>query len=136
MGSATNAFENDVVDSLVNPQQTMPANTYIGLITTITDGEAGTVTECADTNYGRKQIQAGDFEAAGATTQGSADSTAEIGFTGGAGMNANGSAVGWGIWDAATAGTLLLFDAFASTESWLAGQDPKFASGDLTVTCD
>jgi len=135
MGSKTDYYENICVNAALNPAgASLPANTWVGLYDTFTTPETSTgLTEVADANYDRHPVAAGDFPAA---SGGTADNDQEISFTSGLGMAAPGGADGWFIADAATAGNILLHDAFAARETWGIGDDPKFAAGELDYTED
>lgn len=87
-----------------NTTFTSPATVWVGLITAITDLEAGTVTEASYSGYARQECA---FDAPAADAGGHyVDNTAQESFgqKGDAGSINN---IGIGVWDAVSAGNLL-----------------------------
>lgn len=127
MGSMTNAFETALLKHVVNQQAwTPPATLHAGLLTAITDAEAGTVTECVDTGYARQPVTWATV-ANGATDNGAVLQwpSAGSGYT----------VVGLGLWDAASGGNLLFVDDVTSTVL-AAGDRYEIALGSLDLSFD
>jgi hypothetical protein len=139
--SFTNTLENSILNHLLrNTAWTTPgANVHVGLITVVTNGEAGTVTEPSGNGYARVNVAGtGAWNApAGAGT----DNTGTITFPAASGAGW-GEILAAGIWDAASAGNLLAwgwlgtqryaFTAAAATEI-LNAPGSAFANGDRVV---
>lgn len=127
MGSMTNALETSVLKHLVGETSyTMPAQLYAGLLTAITDAEAGTVTECADANHVRQAVSWANVS--GNATDNDTGVTwpvAAAGYT----------VVGVGLWDAETAGNLLMVDDVTSV-ALNAGDQYVIPIGALDLTID
>lgn len=132
MGAFSNAAEALVLNALLRNTGSLPTNVYVGLFTTM-PGEDGTGgVECSYTGYARQQV-AFDAPVAGDPT--TVANTAEEDF---GDPDADLSIVGFGIWDAATNGTLLVLQAFDDPVTVQAAivEAVKFAPGALTVSLD
>lgn len=146
MADATNYAENLVVDLLFRNGS---GNLYLGLLTAITDAEAGSVTEVAGGNYARVAVP--KTVSAWAGTQGAGTTVASTGSSGETSNNGDvtfpapsanwGTITGVGVYDSATGGNLLYVhqllnsSGVAITRSILAGDDaPYFGAGQLKIT--
>lgn len=138
--SFTNTLENSILNHLLrNTAWTSPGtNVYVGLITAITNGETGSVTEVSGGSYARVQVQGTSAWVAPAGS--GTDNVSTITFPA---ASANwGEVIAAGIWDASTAGNLLAwgylgtqrfaFTAAAATEVFNA-PGTAFANGDRVV---
>jgi hypothetical protein len=135
MAEATNALENEISDYLAGRAECTLAGVggaFVGLITAVTDAEAGTVTECAGTGYARSDgaLSTGNM---GAASNGVSASTAAITY-GPATAADWGTITHAGIWSASTAGTLLAVTALDASKAVGDGDTFEFAIGDFTVT--
>lgn len=119
----TNFAENALVNSWFRSQAAYkPAAVYIGLLTAVTDAEAGTVTEVTGGSYARQQIAQADAQwSAPATINDGGTDWREI-------TNVNvltfptatanwGTITHFGVYDAATGGNLLGVVAFGSSRT-------------------
>lgn len=153
MSAMSDFLENKIVDFLFRGQAlgitgasaaagTGPTNLYVGLLTAA-PSDAGGGTEVSGNGYAR--VTVGSSMANWAGTQ-SAGST--IASSGTGGVTSNNGAIsfptptgaGWGtvthfgIYDATTAGNLLLWGALTTSKTINAGDTVSFAAGQLTVT--
>jgi hypothetical protein len=145
MAALTDYMENKLIDWLFRGQSfTPPATLYIGLITvSATDSSAGT--EVSGGSYARVAVTGSLANWAG--TQSAGSTTASSG-TGGTTSNngaitfpaptANwGSIIGFGIYDASTAGNLLAYAALTTAKTVNNGDAaPSFAAAALTFQID
>lgn len=125
MSAMSDYLELEILDHILGSgAYTMPT-VYIGLSTgSFADDNSGT--ELAGSGYARKAIS---FSAASSS---SASTSATVTFptaTGSWGDVAN-----WGLFDASTAGNLLVHGAFAESKAIGNGDVLQIASGGLTVT--
>lgn len=145
MAAITDYLENKIVDWLMRGQAfTPPATLYVGLFTAA-PSDAGGGTEVSGGAYARVAVTSSLANWAG--TQ-SAGSTVASSGTGGTTSNnaaitfpaptANwGSITHFGIFDAATAGNLLLWSALTTAKTVNNGDAaPSFAAGALTFQAD
>jgi hypothetical protein len=125
--SASNYLENALLNAtLANVSYTTPATVYTALYSvTPTDSTSGT--ELTGNSYSR---QATAFS----VTSGVASNTGTVTF-GPASANWV-TATGWAIVDASTAGNILYYDGFATTQTVLNGNSLTFGIGNITVTMD
>ena len=99
---------------------------FVGALTAITDGAAGTVTEASGGSYVRKAI---NFGAASARSKANAaDITFEVATTD------HGNIVGWGVYTASTAGTLIHVKSITPSLTFNTGYQPVIAAGQLSLT--
>jgi hypothetical protein len=134
MSHMTDALEELIGDHLFRTATwAKPANIYIGLITAVTDAEAGSVTEVSGGSYARVSVALADASwdppAGGNKTFSNA---ADVVFPT---PSANwGTATHFGVWDASSGGTLLIVAPLtASRVINSADPDPTFAAGDLQI---
>ena len=75
MSNATNFLETAVLDHVLgNTAFTQPTTLYVGLLTAVSDGEAGSWTEVSGTNYARTAVTFG------AASSGTATNSADVEF--------------------------------------------------------
>ena len=136
MGSATSYFENVILDAMLgdNAGANMPATVYVALFTsTPDDGGGGTEVSTSGTGYARVAV-----------TNNSTNWPAATG-----GIKSNGTTItfptatdSWGqvsyvaVYDAATAGNMLLWGETSATLSPVTGNTPYFSPGGCAFTCD
>lgn len=126
----TNAVEIDLLDHIFNdPAYTASTTIYCGLITAVTDGEAGTVTEATGTNYARVSTPDTLWDAA---TGGTKQNGSAITFPQ-AGSGGWGTVTHFGLWDASTAGNLLLYGTLDASKVIDDGDTPSFAIGAFDI---
>jgi hypothetical protein len=124
---ATNTFERQIIRHFLrNTSQTPVATLYVGLFTAVADEEAGSVTEASGTGYARQSV-AFDDDTAGAT-----QNTAAVTFpVAGASW---GTITHIGIYDASSAGNLLIVLALSASRAVASGEQLVFAIGDIDVS--
>jgi hypothetical protein len=129
MGSKCDYLEDKVLGHTLNASTfTSPTAVFSALFTAIPSDASGG-TEVTDSAYTR--ITTG-FCTAGATTTGQCVNTAAVTFT--TCVTAY-TVVGWGLFDAATAGNMLYW-ATVTTLAIGAGDQATFAIGGITITED
>lgn len=133
-GSKTDAFETRILNLVFkNTGTSLVAGTcWIGLFTTVpSDSSAGVeVLTTGGTAYARKATVAADWTLTG----GQVTNATEIAFTA-VGAAYAGPVVGWGVFDAVTAGNLLYWGDTTSTALSI-GDIARFAPGAIIVTED
>ena len=129
MAAMTDYLENELIDHVLrNLAYTSPTTVYAALFTAA-PGEAGGGTEVSGNAYARTAVTFG------APTAGATDNTADVTFPTASGGN-------WGtvthvaIFDASTAGNMLLYGALTASKVVNDGDTFKFNTGDLDVTFD
>lgn len=139
MGALTNYTEDELVKHLFRTgSMTKPAALYVGLFTAM-PGEAGGGTEVTGGSYARVAVAPGDANwAATVGGNGTTSNVSAVTFPAPtADWGAGGQVVGWGIFDAASAGNLLVYAALATAKSINNGDPaPSFAAGALTFQID
>lgn len=145
MGALTNYFENKLLDLLLRGQSyTPPATLYIGLDTVVGD-ETGGGTEVSGGSYARVAVSAS--LAAWAGSQGTGTTAASSGTNGTTSNNAAitfpaptanwGKVVGFRVWDSATGGNALIYQALTTEKTINSGDAaPVFNAGSLTIQID
>lgn len=136
MSAFTNYLEEEILKHIFRTGSfTKPAALYVGLMTAVSDGEAGTVTEVSGGGYARVAVAPGDanWDAAvgGNGTTGNTNAITFPNATGDWGIVTH-----FGIWDADTAGNLLVYAALSTPRNITSGSTPEFAAGALTVQID
>lgn len=126
----TNYLENGLLNKMFRQTAFTVPDGYIGLLTVITDGEAGTVTEATYTGYARVAMTSSNFGTA--STTGAITNTAIISF--GTNSSTSQTAVGIGVWDAASAGNLIYYQALSPSVPIGNGETARFPIGNLTIT--
>ena len=135
MTALTNYTENNLINHIFHTASfTKPTTLYIGLITTLTDGEAGTVTEVTGGSYTRIARNPLDANWAASVTDGTTSNTAVITFP--AATADWGTATHFGIWDAQTNGNLLIYASLTNPRTITNGTTPSFGAGALTFQID
>ena len=126
MSAMSDYLENEILDHILGTgAYTMPATVYVGLSTaSFNDDNSGT--ELTGNNYAR---EAATFTAA---ASGATSNSAAIEFN--AATGSWGLVSHFGIFDAASAGNLLIHGAFTSSKTIATGDILRIAAGDLDVT--
>ena len=125
-GNLSNYLENKLLDHFLGTTSyTMPTTVYIGLYTVVPT-DAGGGTQVTGGSYAR---QTAAFSAA---ASGTTSNTANIDF---AGMPAA-TTVAIGVFDALTAGNLLLWGTLTANKTTDAGDTLRIATGDLDISID
>jgi hypothetical protein len=126
-GSKSNYMEDKVLNLLRGTDFTAPATIYVGLMTAAPDeGSAGT--EVSGGSYARTAVT---FTA---PASGAIENNADVVFPT---PTADwGTVVGWGLFDASTAGNMLYFFNLSANQTINTGNEVKFPAGDLTVSED
>lgn len=132
----TDYAENKVLDSILgsNHASAFPATVYVALYTTVPTTDAGS---------GAVEVTGGSYARVSVTN----NSTNWPNATGGLKSNATaiafptataswGTVTGYGIYDAATSGNLILFGTLSSTLTVGTGSTPTFAIGAFTIAAD
>jgi len=123
MSNATDIYEATILNDLIS-------TAYAGLLTAVTDSEAGTVTEVSGGSYARVDLST-LFPTA---TDGSVSNDSGVTFPP---ATADwGTVTHVGIYDAATDGTLKMVVALDSSVSIITGRVFSFAEGSLTLEVD
>jgi hypothetical protein len=140
----TDYYENKIVDDLFrSTAYTPPATAYLGLMTTAcSDSAAGT--EVSGGSYARVAVSKADASWKGthgsatgvsSGTSGTISNAAAVTFP--APTASWGSVTHWGVWDAATAGNLLVCDDLTIAKTINSGDAaPSFAIDQLTIQVD
>jgi hypothetical protein len=136
MSAFSNYLEGQVLAHIFRTAAfTKPAALHVGLLTAVTDGEAGTVTEVTGGSYARVAVAPGDANWS-APTAGNG-TTANVGAITFPAASADwGIATHFAIFDAATAGNLLVYAPLTIARNITNGSTPSFAGGSLTVQVD
>lgn len=135
MTALTNYTENNIINHIFRSGSfTKPSALYVGLITSLTDGEAGTYTEPSVGSYARVARAPLDANWSSSTTTGTTANTASIQFP--AATADWGTCTHMGIWDAATGGNLLIYAPLVAARTITTGTTPSFGAGALTFQVD
>jgi hypothetical protein len=144
MTAATNYFENKLVDQIFRNQAfSFPTTLYVGLFTAA-PSDTGGGTECSGGSYARKDVACSLANWAG--TQ-SAGSTVASSGTGGVTSNNNvitfvsptadwGTVTHFGIFDAVSAGNLLLWGPLSSSKAVFSGDAVSIQAAQLQIQMD
>ena len=129
MADYTNLAEERSLDWLwTNGAATRPTAWYVGLFTTTPTADDGTGgTECSNAGYARQSVTL-------VRTLQTMNPSAVVTF-GPATENWT-EVVGFGFWDAVTAGNMLAFEALVTPRTLSNGDSAEFATADLSVTLD
>lgn len=126
--SFSNYLENKALDHIFGGNAyTAPATHYLALLTAVSDGEAGTVTEVSTsgTAYARETV-------AFTVTDNTASNTSAIEY---ATATANfGTITHVGVYDASTGGNLLAYAALTSSKTIETGDVFRIPAGDFDIT--
>lgn len=114
---------------------TKPTSIYVGLMTAVTDGEAGTITEVTGGSYARVAVAPLDANwSAPVAGNGTTSNVAAVTFP--AATADWGIATHFGIFDAATLGNLLIYAPLTAARTITNGSTPSFGAGALTFQVD
>lgn len=128
-GSFSNYAENKLLDHALGvTAYTMPT-TYLALFTAAA-GEAGGGTEVSGGSYARVALSG----KIGAASSGSSTNSSTITFPTATGSW--GTVVGWGIFDASSAGNLIVYGDLTASKTVASGDTLVFNASNLTVTLD
>jgi len=133
VGSLALYAENKALELIVGKTAFATPTAYVALFTVAPTGEDGTGgTEASAGNYVRKSTAGGDWEAAadGAIQNGNAITFIECAAGNWGEMN------GWALYDAETAGNMLVWGNITVPKTINIGDTAKFAAGDLDITMD
>lgn len=123
-GNLSDYLENKLLDHFLGTTSyTMPTTVYIGLYT-VAPTDAGGGTQVTGGSYARQTA------AFGAASSGATSNSANIDF---AGMPAA-TTVAIGVFDALTAGNLLLWGTLTTNKTTDAGDTLRIATGDLDIS--
>ena len=126
MSAMSDYLENEILDHILGTgAYTMPTTVYVGL-STGSFGDDNSGTELTGNNYSR--VSATFSAAASGTTSNSA----AIEFA--AATGSWGTVSHFGIFDAASAGNLLIHGAFTASKAIESGDILKISAGDLDIT--
>ena len=126
MSAMSDYLENEILDHILGTgSYTMPTTVYIGLSTaSMNDNASGT--EISGNNYARQSV------AFSAASGGTTSNSGNIEFP--AATGSWGTVSHFGIWDASTAGNMLLHGAFTSSKTISTGDILRITAGDLDIT--
>jgi hypothetical protein len=128
-GSFTDFLENKILDHLfIGSAYIRPSNLYVALFT-VTPGESTPGTEVSGSGYSRVL-----FNNWAAAASGSVSNNAAISFPDAAASW--GTIVGFGIYDSASGGNLLLYGDLTTAKAIASGDSVQFASGNLVINLD
>ena len=126
MSAMSDYLENEILDHILGTgAYTMPTTVYVGL-STGSFGDDNSGTELTGNNYARV---AATFSAA---ASGTTSNSAAIEFA--AATGSWGSVSHFGIFDASSAGNLLIHGAFTTAKTIASGDILKIPTGDLDIT--
>lgn len=136
MTAFTNYTENQIAGHIFGSATfAKPTALYIALFSAVTDGEAGSVTEISGNGYARAACAPGDSDwTQPVSGNGTVSNAVTISFP--AATGDWGVITAWGIFDAATAGNLLVYANLTNSRNITAGSTPSFAANALTVQID
>ena len=141
MSNATNYLEAQIINHLFRTATfAKPPAIYIGLLETITDGEVPTVTEASYPGYARQQVVQADANwtpPAGGTQRFSNANTITFPANTGVTPGDDQTLVGYGVYDAASGGNLLIYDTLAAPvlmEGGASAEPADFTAGQLGIT--
>lgn len=126
MSALSDYAENKVLDhTLGTTAWTMPATVYLGLsVASIADDASGT--ELSGSGYARQSISFASASSGSASTDATVTFPTATGSWGSVGY--------WSLWDASSAGNLLMHGAFTTAKTVGSGDILRVNSGDLTIT--
>lgn len=134
VGSCALYSENKILEHIVGKSSfTMPAGPFLALFTVAPTAEDGTGgTEASLGNYARKTCPGTSW---GAAADGAISNSAAVEFAECSGTNW-GEMNGWALYDAITAGNMIIWGEITTPKTINIGDTAKFAIGDLDVTLD
>lgn len=126
MSAMSDYLENEILDHILGTgAYTMPTTVYVGL-STGTFGDDNSGTELTGNGYARKSISFG------AASSGTASNDAAVEFA--AATGSWGTVSHFGIFDAASAGNLLIHGSLTASKVIATGDILKIAIGDMDIT--
>lgn len=136
MGAMTNYLEGKLLDHLFRGTAlAAPTTLYVGLVTALSDGEAGVFTEVTGGSYARVAVACNPSNwNAPASGNGTVTNVGELLFP--TPSAAWGTVVGAIIFDAPTGGNPLLYGTFAARTINNGDAAPKFAATQLSFQID
>jgi hypothetical protein len=136
MSALTNVGENNFLNSMFRTQAAYkPAAIYIGLFTAVTDAEAGTVTEVTGGSYARQQITQADAQWNAPTNSSGAQMISNVNAVNFPTASASwGTVTHIGIYDAVTAGNLIMVLALTASRTVNNGDTFSIPAGSLQIT--
>jgi hypothetical protein len=124
-------LEQKLLDHIfTDPAYTPPATLYVGLYTAAPT-DAGGGTEVTGGSYARVATAAADWSAASGTAPAQKTNTATLTFP--TATASWGVVTHFGIFDASTAGNLLIWDALSASKTIDIGDTPSFAASALVM---
>lgn len=129
MSAATDYLENEVLDHILGEgarDYTSPSTLYIGLFTAVSNGETASVTEVSGGSYARAAV---NFNAA---SGGNATNNGDVTFT--TATADWGTVTHVGIYDASTAGNLLIYATLDTSKTVSNGDTFVIQDTNLTVS--
>jgi len=131
MGSFSDYWENEILNHLFGKGNYTPPTIYVG-VSTADPGDSGAgLTEPSGGGYARRQTMSTDWNAA---ADGLLDNANTITFNVATGDW--GTVTHFALFDAATAGNMLVHGALAQAKVITNGDTLQFVAGDLHVTLD
>jgi hypothetical protein len=130
MAGYSDFAENKLIDHTTGKTSWTMPSVWVGLYTA-TPSDAGGGTECTGGSYARKSTAGSDWNAA---ASGSTSNAAIITFVTPTGSW--GTATHFGLFDAASAGNLLMWAALTTPQAIGSGNTVTFAIGALVITLD
>lgn len=130
MSQASDYLEKKLMDHLFGKAAYTAPTIYVALFTA-TPNDAGGGTEANYGGYARKTTAPADWNAAGAT-DGTITNANELAFP--AATSGSNTVTHFALYDAATAGNLLIYGAVGASLAVSTGITPKFAAGALSAT--
>ena len=128
MSAMSDYLENEILDHILGTgAYTMPTTVYIGL-STGSFGDDNSGTELSGSGYARQSVT---FNAA---SSGTADNSAAVEFP--AATASWGTVSHFGVFDALTAGNLLIHGSFSTAKTIATGDILKISAGDLDISAD
>lgn len=143
MSNASDYLENQLVDHIFRASTfARPGTLYFALFTAIAGGDANSVTEVTGGSYARVAVTSNNtnFNGTHGSTTGSSSGTGgnttnAVAITFPAPTANWGTVVGYGIYDAASSGNLLIWGNLNSSKTVNNGDAaPSFAAGNLSIT--
>lgn len=135
---ATNYLEDALLNSLFRTASAYkPAAIYVGLLTAVSDAEAGTVTEVSGGSYARQGItQANAQWNAPSNSSGAQTITTVNAVTFPTASASWGTVTHVGIYDASTSGNLLMVIDLNSSRTIASGDTFTIPAGQLSIGCN
>lgn len=135
MAGFVDTVEQAILDHfLTDPAYTPPATMYIALSTTTPTEAGGNFTEPSGGSYARVSTAAADWGAASGTAPATKSNTATKTFpTASATWSSGSNMTHFGLFDASSAGNLLLWGALGTAKPVLSGDTASFGAGALVI---